>query len=89
MDNTIEKHMPDGHSLEECEVLVIGGGPVGSTNSALLAKRGRRVILIEKDQHPRFHISESLLPMSLPLFEELGVADKVAEIGMRKNGIDC
>lgn len=70
------------------DVLVIGGGPAGSTVSALLAKRGRRVVLIEKDRHPRFHIGESLLPMNLPIFEELGVAEKVAEIGMRKEGID-
>ncbi|MCK5274486.1 MAG: FAD-dependent monooxygenase, partial [Alphaproteobacteria bacterium] len=70
------------------DVLVIGGGPAGATISALLAKRGRSVVLIEKDQHPRFHIGESLLPMNMPLFQELGVADEVAEIGMRKNGID-
>ncbi len=70
------------------DVLVIGGGPAGATISALLTKRGRRVVLIEKDQHPRFHVGESLLPMNLPLFEELGVADEVADIGMHKSGID-
>lgn len=80
--------MPDQTSRDECDVLVIGGGPAGATISALLAKRGRRVVLIEKDRHPRFHIGESLLPMNLPLFEELGVADEVAEMGMRKDGID-
>ena len=80
--------MPDQPSRDEYDVLVIGGGPAGATISALLAKRGRRVVLIEKDRHPRFHIGESLLPMNLPLFEELGVADEVAEIGMRKDGID-
>lgn len=70
------------------DVLVIGGGPAGAAISTLLAKRGRNVVLIEKDQHPRFHIGESLLPMNLPLFEELGVAEEVAEIGMYKSGID-
>ncbi|MBE9554174.1 MAG: tryptophan 7-halogenase [Proteobacteria bacterium] len=74
--------------VADCDVLVIGGGPAGATISALLAKRGRSVVLIEKDQHPRFHIGESLLPMNMPLFQELGVADEVADIGMRKNGID-
>lgn len=70
------------------DVLVIGGGPAGCTIAALLAKRGRKVVLAEKDRHPRFHIGESLLPMNLPLFEELGVAEKVAQIGVRKDGID-
>lgn len=70
------------------DVLVIGGGPAGSTVSALLAKQGRRILLVEKDRHPRFHIGESLLPMNLPIFEELGVAEKVAEVGMYKAGID-
>jgi flavin-dependent dehydrogenase len=44
------------------------------------------VVVIEKDRHPRFHIGESLLPLNLPLFEELGVKDAVAKIGMPKYG---
>jgi flavin-dependent dehydrogenase len=72
----------------DCDVLVIGGGPAGSTISTLLAKQSRSVTLVEKDCHPRFHIGESLLPMNLPLFEELGVAEQVAALGMRKEGID-
>jgi len=51
-----------------CEVLVIGGGPAGSTVAALLAERGRDVVLVEKERHPRFHIGESLLPLNMPLF---------------------
>ena len=43
-----------------CDVLIIGGGPAGSTAAALLAKNGRNVILLEKEAHPRFHIGESL-----------------------------
>lgn len=77
-----------GRDIEECEVLVLGGGPAGSTISTLLASRGRHVILVDKDSHPRFHIGESLLPMNMPLFEELGLTDDVAQIGMRKEGID-
>jgi len=69
-----------------CEVLVIGGGPAGSTIATLLARRGRRVVVVEKDRHPRFHIGESLLPLNLPLFEQLGVKDAVAAIGMLKYG---
>ena len=66
----------------QCEVVVIGGGPAGSTVAALLAERGRSVVLLEKARHPRFHIGESLLPMNMPLFEKLGVAEEMQRIGM-------
>ncbi|MBT9611726.1 MAG: tryptophan 7-halogenase [Burkholderiales bacterium] len=72
----------------ECDVLVIGGGPAGSTAAALLAERGYRVTLLEKAHHPRFHIGESLLPANLPLLEKLGVADAVKAIGMEKWGAE-
>jgi len=71
-----------------CDVLVIGGGPAGSTISALLAERGRDVVMLEKDRHPRFHIGESLLPHNLPLFERLGVASEIESIGMPKYGVE-
>lgn len=67
-----------------CDVLVIGGGPAGSTISTLLAEKGWRVVLLEKDRHPRFHIGESLLPSSIPFFERLGILDEVERIGLRK-----
>ena len=72
----------------DCDVLVIGGGPAGSTVAALLAERGHRVTLLEKAHHPRFHIGESLLPANLPLLEKLGVADEVKAIGMEKWGAE-
>lgn len=72
----------------DCDVLVIGGGPAGSTAAALLAERGYRVTLLEKAHHPRFHIGESLLPANLPLFEKLGVADAIKAIGMEKWGAE-
>ena len=71
-----------------CDVLVIGGGPAGSTAAALLAERGYRVTLLEKARHPRFHIGESLLPANLPLLEKLGVASAVKAIGMEKWGAE-
>jgi flavin-dependent dehydrogenase len=71
-----------------CDVLVIGGGPAGSTISALLAQRGRDVVLLEKSRHPRFHIGESLLPFNMPLFERLGVAKEIESIGMPKYGAE-
>ncbi|QFY41354.1 NAD(P)/FAD-dependent oxidoreductase [Candidatus Methylospira mobilis] len=71
-----------------CDVLIVGGGPAGSTAAALLAERGYSVTLLEKARHPRFHIGESLLPANLPLFERLGVAEQVRAIGMRKEGAE-
>jgi flavin-dependent dehydrogenase len=75
-------------TVEQCDVAVIGGGPAGSTAAILLAKRGFRVIALEKEHHPRFHIGESLLPMNLPVFERLGVLEKVRALGMFKPGAD-
>jgi flavin-dependent dehydrogenase len=71
-----------------CDVLVIGGGPAGSTAAALLAERGHRVAMLEKDRHPRFHIGESLLPANLPLFEKLGVADEMRAISIEKHAAE-
>jgi len=70
------------------DVVVIGGGPAGSTVAALLAARGKTVTLIEKDRHPRFHIGESLLPFNVPLLDRLGVKDAVERMGMPKYGIE-
>jgi len=75
-------------ATELCDVAVIGGGPAGSTAATLLAKRGYKVIALEKARHPRFHIGESLLPMNLPVFERLGVLDKVRALGIFKPGAD-
>ncbi|HXJ08097.1 MAG TPA: FAD-dependent oxidoreductase, partial [Burkholderiales bacterium] len=55
--------------METCDVFVIGGGPGGSTIAALLAERGRNVVVVDKSHHPRFHIGESLLPLNMPLFD--------------------
>ncbi len=74
--------------VDDCDVLVIGGGPGGSTAAGFLAKRGYRVIQLEKAHHPRFHIGESLLPMNLPVYERLGALDKVKAMGVYKPGAD-
>lgn len=76
------------HNRNDCEVLVVGGGPAGSTIAALLAEKGWRVTLLEKERHPRFHIGESLLPHNLPIFKRLGVLEQVDAIGIRKPGVD-
>ena len=69
-------------SSVDCDMLIIDGGPAGSTAAALLARRVHRVTLLEKARHLRFHIGESLLPANLPLLENLGVAEKIKAIGM-------
>ncbi len=71
-----------------CDVLIVGGGPAGSTAAILLAEQGYRVVVLEKTHHPRFHIGESLLPANLPLLQRLGVARQVHAIGMQKWGAE-
>src|ERR1700691_2952687 len=88
MGNNRQMTGPSETAVESCDVAVIGGGPAGSTAAALLARRGYRVIALEKERHPRFHIGESLLPMNLPLFERLGVHEKVRSLGVYKRGAD-
>jgi flavin-dependent dehydrogenase len=63
------------------DVLVIGGGPGGSTTATMLARKGFQVVLLEREHFPRDHIGESLLPASIPVLEELGVLPAVQEAG--------
>ena len=79
---------PMSSSPFDCEVLVVGGGPAGTTIAALLAARGRDVVLLEKGRHPRFHIGESLLPANAALFDALGVREQVERFGMAKYGVE-
>jgi flavin-dependent dehydrogenase len=69
------------------DVAIIGGGPAGSTAATLLARAGRRVIVCEREKFPRFHIGESLLPVSMKTFTRLGVHEKFERAGfLRKFG---
>jgi len=74
--------------ISSTDVLVVGGGPAGSTIAALLAGKGLSVLLAERDHHPRFHIGESLLPMNMPILERMGLSHRVRQIGVKKMGAD-
>jgi flavin-dependent dehydrogenase len=88
MTGLCEAEAKAADTVQDCDVLVIGGGPAGSTVAALLAERGRKVVLVEKDHHPRFHVGESLLPHNLPLLDRLGVRDQIETTAMHKHGIE-
>ena len=68
------------------DVAIIGGGPAGSTAATLLARAGRRVIVLEREKFPRFHIGESLLPFSTQTFDRLGVREKLDRAFLPKFG---
>ena len=63
------------------DVLVIGGGPAGSTTATMLARKGAKVLLLERERFPRDHVGESLLPASIPVLEELGVLPAIHQAG--------
>ena len=76
--------MADG---SDASVIVIGGGPGGSTAATLLARQGFGVTLFEREVFPREHVGESLLPASIPILKTLGVIDEIEAAGFtRKYG---
>jgi flavin-dependent dehydrogenase len=63
--------------MQNPDVVVIGGGPAGSTASALIAQQGYKVQLFERERFPRFHIGESLIPETYWVLERLGMLEKM------------
>ena len=64
---------------DQFDVIVVGGGPAGSTAATLLALKGRRVLMLEKDKFPRYHIGESLMPFCWFTLQKLGVLDQMKQ----------
>jgi halogenation protein CepH len=68
----------------DADVVVVGGGPGGSTVSTLIAAQGHRVLLLEKEHFPRYQIGESLLPATVHgIGRLLGVSKRLAEAPSR------
>ncbi|MFN3169035.1 MAG: NAD(P)/FAD-dependent oxidoreductase [Phycisphaeraceae bacterium] len=59
------------------DAIVVGAGPAGATAATLLAKHGRRVVVLEREAFPRYHVGESLLPFCYPTLDRLGMVDKL------------
>lgn len=72
---------------QDFDVIVVGGGPGGAGTAGLLARRGHRVLVLEREKFPRYHIGESLITGSMPALEELGLRDRLDQLGfVRKYG---
>jgi flavin-dependent dehydrogenase len=74
---------------EKFDVIVIGGGPAGSTCSTLLKRQGYKVLLLERHKFPRFHIGESITAFGFHAFKELGVYDELKSMNyVQKKGLE-
>ena len=73
--------MSSSNGKKECnyDVVVIGGGPAGTTAATILADAGRKVLLVERGRFPRFHIGESLMPETYWTFRRIGVLDQLKQ----------
>src|SRR5213595_3898277 len=63
------------------DVAVVGGGPAGSSAASALARSGHRVLVLERERFPRFHIGESQLPWTNEILDALGARDTIAASG--------
>ncbi|MEM9882066.1 MAG: NAD(P)/FAD-dependent oxidoreductase [Planctomycetota bacterium] len=71
------------------DALIIGGGPTGAVAALTLARANRRVLVVEKDDFPRFHVGESLIPQDMELFADLGLLEELAQLPqVKKTGVE-
>jgi FADH2-dependent halogenase len=79
-----EAETSSGHVQAEAhfEAIILGGGPAGASCAAILARAGRRVLVIERDRFPRFHVGESLLPLANPLLRRTGLDARMGGLGV-------
>ena len=61
----------------DCDALIIGGGPSGASAAAILAEYGHRVLILEREKFPRYHIGESLIPFTFGPLERIGMIPKM------------
>ncbi|HEV3459552.1 MAG TPA: NAD(P)/FAD-dependent oxidoreductase [Thermoanaerobaculia bacterium] len=74
---------------EQFDAIIIGGGPAGSTVGGKLAQRGHKVLLLERERFPRFHIGESITAFGFTVFKDLGVYEQLAAINeVKKKGLE-
>lgn len=75
--------------MTDHDVIIIGGGPAGSTCATLLAREGRKVLVLERAEFPRFHIGESITAFGTDLFKDLGVYEELKKVNyIRKRGLE-
>src|SRR6476620_7834536 len=71
--------MNDSVLPHDYDAILIGGGPAGSCASAILAEYGHRVLVLEREKFPRYHIGESLIPFTFGPLERIGMIPKMRE----------
>jgi flavin-dependent dehydrogenase len=68
----------------DCDVIIVGAGPAGCTAATILAEeKGKKVIVLEKEHFPRYHVGESLIPHCYDTIERLGMVERLNEKGFQ------
>ena len=75
-------------TCNEYDAIIIGGGPAGCASAAILAEYGHRVLVLEREKFPRYHVGESLIPFTYQPMERLGLIPKMkASAFMKKYSV--